>query len=174
MNGRPEAHEAAEFHWNYINQVQGSDVTAILQDQMARFDELLGELPEEQSLYRYAPGKWSIRESMGHVTDTERIFAYRSLWFARGLADPLPGFDQDVAVAEAHANKILLANHLEEFRQVRSSTLTLVRNLPEAAWLRAGTASGKTITVRAMAFVMAGHVEHHLRLFQEKYLSEGD
>ena len=171
MIGRPERQEAAEFHWNYINQVQGSDVTAVLQDQMAHFDELLGELPEEQSLYRYAPGKWSIRESMGHVTDTERIFAYRTLWFARGLPDPLPGFDQDVAVAGAEADRVSLAAHLEEFRQVRLSTLTLFRNLPETAWLRTGTASGKSISVRAIAFVIAGHAEHHFTLLRQKYIS---
>ena len=172
MIGRPERHEAADFHWNYINQVEGDDVIALLHRQIVQFDELLGKLPKEQSLYSYAPGKWSIRESMGHVTDTERIFAYRALWFARGLADPLPGFDQDVAVVGAEADRVPLADHLEEFRHVRHSTLTLFRNLPPSAWLRVGTASGKIITVRAMAFVTAGHAEHHLRLFREKYLSD--
>ena len=170
MIGRPEENEAAEFHWNYINLVQGNDAAAALLDQLTQFDDLLGDLSEEQSFYRYAPGKWSIRESMGHVTDTERIFAGRALWFARGLGDSLPGFDQDVAVGSAEADRVRLVDHLEEFRQVRQATLTLFRNLPEAAWLRSGTASGKRITVRAVAWVMAGHVEHHLRLFRERYL----
>jgi len=169
MIGRPETHEASEFHWNYINQVQGDDPSAILLDQLTQFDELLGDLSEARSLDRYAPGKWSIRESMGHVTDTERIFAYRALWFARGLGDALPGFDQDIAVVGAEADRVRLADHLEEFRQVRLSTLTLFRNLPEAAWMRTGTASGKSITVRAMAFLLAGHAEHHIRLFLDRY-----
>lgn len=169
MIGRPETHEAAEFHWNYINQVPGDDPSAILLDQLTQFDELLGDLSEERSLDRYAPGKWSIRESMGHVTDTERIFAYRALWFARGLTDVLPGFDQDVAVIGAEADHVRLADHLEEFRQVRLATLTFFRNLPEAAWMRTGTASGKNITVRAMAFLLAGHAEHHVKLFRERY-----
>jgi DinB superfamily len=170
MIGRPERHEAAEFHWNYINQVKGDDPLATLLNQLPQFDELLGDLSEERSLHRYAPGKWSIRESLSHVTDTERIFAGRALWFARGLSDPLPSFDQDVAVAGAEADGVRLTDHLEEFRQVRLSTLKLYRNLPSAAWMRAGTASGKSFTVRAMAFLLAGHAEHHLTLFREKYL----
>lgn len=169
MIGRPKSHEAAEFHWNYIHQVKGDDAIPVLLNQLSVFDELLGELSEERSLYRYAPGKWSIRESLGHVTDTERIFAMRALWFARGLNDPLPGFDENVAAAAAEADRVRLADHLEEFRQVRLSTLTLFRNLQEDAWLRVGTASGKSVTVRALAFLMAGHVEHHLRLFRERY-----
>lgn len=171
MIGRPETHEASEFHWNYINEVEGDDPLANLLNQLPQFEELLGDLSEERSLYRYAPGKWSIREAMSHITDTERIFGGRALWFARGLGDPLPGFDQDVAVAGAEADRVRLADHLEEFRQVRLSTLTLYRNLPPAAWMRTGTANGKTFTVRAMAFLLAGHAEHHLSIFREKYLA---
>ncbi len=171
MTGRPGKDEAAAFHWNYINQLQGEEISAILLGQLTRFDELLGKLPEERSLYRYAEGRWSIRESMGHVTDTERIFAGRALWFARGLGDTLPSFDQDVAVVGAEADRIVLADHLEEFREVRLSTLSLLRNLPETAWMRRGTVSGKSFTVRAMAWIMAGHVEHHLTLFRQRYLS---
>jgi uncharacterized damage-inducible protein DinB len=170
MIGRPETHEASEFHWNYINEVKGDDPLAALLNQLPQFDELLGDLSEEKSLHRYAAGKWSIREAMSHITDTERIFAGRALWFARGLGDPLPGFDQDVAVAGAEADRVRLADHLEEFRQVRLSTLTLYRHLPPTAWMRTGTANGKTFTVRAMAFLLAGHAEHHLTLFREKYL----
>ena len=170
MIGRPERDEAADFHWNYINQVEGDDAVAIMIEQLPQFEKLLGDVSEEKSLYRYAPGKWSIRESMSHVADTERIFAGRALWFARGLGDSLPGFDQDVAVAGAEADRVRLVDHLEEFRQVRLSTLTLYRNLPPSAWMRTGTASGKSFTVRAMAFLLAGHAEHHLRLFREKYL----
>ena len=171
MTGRPERQEAAEFHWNYINQVASDDATSVMLDQLKQFDELLGDLPEERSLYRYAPGKWSIRESMNHVTDTERIFAGRALWFARGLTDPLPSFDQDVAVAGSEADRVRLVDHLEEFRQVRLSTLALFRNLPDTAWMRTGIASGKSFTVRAILFVIAGHAEHHLRIFRDRYLA---
>ncbi len=170
MIGRPERHEAAEFHWNYISQVEGDDPVMALLNQLPQFEELLGDLSKEKSLHRYAPGKWSIREAMSHVTDTERIFTGRALWFARGLSDPLPAFDQDEAVAGAEADRVMLADHLEEFRQVRLSTMTLYRNMPPVAWMRAGTASGKTFSVRAMAFLVAGHAEHHLRIFREKYL----
>jgi len=171
MIGRPETHEASEFHWNYINEVEGDDPLAILLNQLPQFEELLGDLSDERSLHRYAPGKWSIREALSHITDTERIFAGRALWFAPGLSDPLPGFDQDVAVAGAEADRVRLADHLEEFRQVRLATLTLYRNLPPAAWMRTGTANGKIFTVRAMAFLLAGHAEHHRRIFREKYLA---
>jgi uncharacterized damage-inducible protein DinB len=154
----------------FINYSSTRNALAALLNQLPQFEELLGDLSEDKSLHRYAPGKWSIREAMSHITDTERIFAGRALWFARGLSDPLPGFDQDVAVAGAEADRVRLADHLEEFRQVRLSTLTLYRNLPPAAWMRTGTANGKTFTVRAMAFLIAGHAEHHLSLFREKYL----
>jgi uncharacterized damage-inducible protein DinB len=169
MIGRPERHEAAEFHWNYIDQVDGDDPLASLLNQLPKFEELLGDLSEDESLHRYAAGKWSIRESMSHVTDTERIFAGRALWFARGLCDSLPSFDQDVAVAGAEADKVRLADHLEEFRQVRMSTLTLYRNLPASAWMRTGVASGKSFTVRAMAFLIAGHAAHHINIFEARY-----
>ena len=101
----------------------------------------------------------------------KRIFADRVLCFARGLSDPLTGFDQNVAVTGAEADRVRLAYHLEEFRQVRLSTLTLYRNLPAAAWMRVGIASGKTFPVQAMAFLISGHAEHHLKIFREKYLA---
>ena len=123
MIGRPNKDEAAEFHWTYIDKVSSDNAVVVMEQQVEKIAELLVGISEEQSLYRYAPGKWSIRESMGHVTDTERMFAGRALWFARGLPDALPDFDQEVAAFGAEANRVRLADHLEEFRQVRASTL---------------------------------------------------
>lgn len=110
-----------------------------------------------------------MREVLGHINDTERVFAYRAFWIARGLEAPLPGFDQDVTVAAAGSDSRSWESHIEEFVAVRSATSALFRNLPEEAWSRKGVASDRVISVRAMAFVIAGHVEHHLRLLRERY-----
>jgi uncharacterized damage-inducible protein DinB len=173
MIGRPIQSEAAEYCWHYINQVAGEDPVAALEAQLAEALVLFAGISEERSLARYAAGKWSIRESLSHVTDTERIFGFRALWFGRGLGkegQQLPGFDQDVAVVEAAADRLAWAAHVEEFRRVREATLALFRNMPEAAWSRSGVANGNATSVRALAFMVAGHAEHHLRILRERYL----
>jgi uncharacterized damage-inducible protein DinB len=170
MIGRPEKTEAAEFYWTYIDKARGEDAVALLERQIGEYEAVLSGLSEEQSLYRYAPEKWSIRQVVNHVTDTERAFAFRALWFARGFAEALPGLDQDVAAAGAGADAVSLARHLEEFRQVRLGTISLFKNLPEAAWMRRGTAGGKVFTVRVLAFIAVGHAEHHLGVLRERYL----
>jgi uncharacterized damage-inducible protein DinB len=170
MIGRPERTEAAEFYWTYIDKVAGDDVIAVLEGQMEEVMILHAAVTEEQSLYRYASGKWSVRQSMNHVTDTERIFGSRALWFARGLEGALPSFDQNVAVAGAGADAVAWAAQVDEFMQVRMATLSFFKNLPEEAWMRRGVASGKEATVRAMAFIMAGHAAHHFALLRERYL----
>jgi hypothetical protein len=163
--------EAAEYCWRYINQVEGEDPVAALEAQLAEALALFADIPEERSLVRYAAGKWSIRESLSHVTDTERIFSFRALWFGRGLGEELPGFDQDRAVVEAAADRLPWAAHVEEFRRVRAGTIALFRNMPEAAWSRSGVANGNATSVRALAFMGAGHAEHHLRILRERYLA---
>jgi hypothetical protein len=170
MNGRPERTEAAEFYWTYIDKVPGDDAIEVLESQMEEALILHAAVTEERSLYRYAEGKWSIRESMNHVTDTERIFVYRALWFARGLGGTLPGFDQDIAVREAGADGITWAEHVDEFMKVRVATVALFKNLPDAAWMRRGVASEREFTVRAMAFIAAGHAAHHFGILRERYL----
>jgi hypothetical protein len=172
MNGRPERTEAADFYWTYIDKVPGDDVIAVLESQMEEALILHATVTEERSLYRYAPGKWSIRESMNHVTDTERIFLYRALWFARGLEGALPSFDQDVAVQGAGADGVSWAAHVDEFMQVRMATVTFFKNMPQEAWMRRGSASGRGCTVRAMAFMTAGHAAHHFQILRERYLKE--
>ena len=168
--GRPMESEAAEYCWRYIDQVEGEDAVAALERQLGEALVLFAGIAEERSLARYAAGKWSVRESLNHVTDTERIFSLRALWFGRGLGTELPGFDQDVAVVEAAADCLPWAVHVEEFRRVREGTIALFRHMPEAGWGRRGVASGKVVSVRALAFISAGHVAHHLGILRERYL----
>ncbi len=170
MIGRPEGAEAAEFYWTYIDKVPGDDAIAVLESQMEEALIFHAAVTEERSLYRYAPGKWSIRETMNHVTDTERIFGFRALWFARGLAGALPGFEQDVAVEGAAADGIAWGEHIDEFMKVRVATIAFFKNLPETAWMRRGVASEREFTVRAMAFIAAGHAAHHFGILRERYL----
>src|SRR5258707_654302 len=130
MIGRPEKSEAAGYYFTYIDQVVGSDAEAILVSQLEGSVALLSGISEERSLYRYAPEKWSIRQVLNHITDTERAFAFRALWFARGFETPLPSYDQKVAASGAEADRISWAAHMEEFRRVRLSSISLFRNMP--------------------------------------------
>ena len=170
MLGRPAQAEAAPYYFTYINQVDSDDAVAVLERQLSESAALFSGVSEERSLYRYAAGKWSIRQVLNHVTDTERSFAFRALWFARGFSDPLPGYEQDIAAAGAEADGVAWAEHVEEFRRVRLATLSLFRNLPESAWSRTGIASNNRFSVRAMAFITAGHAAHHFRILRERYL----
>ena len=138
--------------------------------QVEEAQDLFAGISEETSLHRYVPGKWSIRQLLNHVTDTERALAFRALWFARGFETPLPGIDQDIAAAGAKADQFPWAAHVEEFRSVRESTLSLFRNLPAEAWMKSGIASDNRFTVRALAYITAGHAAHHLRILRERYL----
>jgi DinB superfamily len=170
MTGRPTESEAAAYCWHYIDQVVGEDVVAALEEQLAEALALFAGIAEEQSLARYAAGKWSMREVLNHISDTERIFSFRALWFGRGLGKELPGFNQDVAVVEAKADGLPWVAHVEEFRRVREATIALLRSMPEEAWLRSGVANGNLTSVRALGFMAAGHAEHHLKILREQYL----
>ena len=163
--------EAADYYYTYIDQVpKGEDVRRVLETQLGDTVALLSSVSEAKSLHRYAPDKWNIREVAGHINDTERMFTFRALWFARGLEGALPSFDQDVALAGARFETRPLGDHLEEFKVVRAATLHFFRNLPDDAWARRGIASGYSFTVRALAHIAAGHVAHHLRILRERYL----
>ena len=116
--------------------------------------------------------KWSIREVLNHISDSERAFAFRALWFGRGFSDPLASFDQNVAANAAHADDYSWASHIADFRGVRQATLSFFRNLPPDAWSRKGVASGNSVTVRALAYIIAGHLSHHLAILQERYLQK--
>jgi uncharacterized damage-inducible protein DinB len=170
MIGRPHNDEAAPYYFNYINQVAGEDPLPIIESQLDDSLAFLSGISEDQSLYRYAPDKWSIRQVLNHVTDTERAFAFRALWFARGFDTPLPSYDQNIAASGAEADKVAWAAHIEEFRRVRLSTISLFRNLPPEAWTRSGIASDNRFTVRALAYIIAGHVTHHEAVVRQRYL----
>ncbi|HUQ91981.1 MAG TPA: DinB family protein [Bryobacteraceae bacterium] len=170
MIGLPERHESAPYYHSYIDQIPGGNIVHILETQMHETLGLLGGISEEKSLHRYEPGKWSVRELLNHVNDAERIFVHRALWFARGFDTPLPGFDQDTGVRAARADDFSWASHMEEFRAIRLSSLSFFARLPEAAWARSGTASGNPFTVRALAYIVAGHVAHHNGILKTRYL----
>jgi len=170
MIGRPASNEAAPYYFGYINRVNGGDILPALHAQLDETLAFLRGISEEKSLHRYAPEKWSIRELLGHVNDTERVFVFRALWFARHLNSALPSFEQDSAVVTAKSDAIPWARHLEEFRELRLATISFFRNLPDEAWMRTGVASGNPFTVRACAYIVAGHVAHHAAVLREKYL----
>jgi hypothetical protein len=138
---------------------------------MSEADALFVSIDEQRSLLRYEPGKWSIRELLSHINDAERVFAFRAFWFARGLRTELPKLDQDVAVQHSAADRRTWASHVKEFRVVRHATLTVLDELEDDAWDRRGIASGHPVTVRALAYICAGHVAHHLQVLRERYLS---
>ena len=163
--------EAADYYYTYIDQVPKSeDVRRVLEAQLGETVALLSGVSEPKSLQRYAPDKWSIRQVAGHINDTERLFTFRALWFARGLEGALPSFDQDVGIAGARFDERALSDHVEEFKAIRTATLHLFRNLPDDAWAKRGIASGNSFTVRALAHITAGHVTHHVRILRERYL----
>jgi uncharacterized damage-inducible protein DinB len=170
MSRPPEPGEVAPYYFTYIDQVEGDEPFAAMSMQLDEVMPLLAGISEEKSLRRYAPGKWSIRQVLNHVSDTERAFAFRALWFARGFDLPLPSYDQEIAASGAAADAISWAAHVEEFQRVRLASISLFQNLPPDAWMRTGIASGNPFTVRSLAFLIPGHVTHHLRIVRERYL----
>ncbi|HEY8412457.1 MAG TPA: DinB family protein [Pyrinomonadaceae bacterium] len=167
---QPQANEAASYYFRYIDLAPTDDIVSFLDDQFKQTAPLLAGISEERSTHRYAPDKWSIRELLNHVNDGERIFLGRALWFARGFTDPLPSFDQEIAVAGANANQTAWADLVEEFKTVRLGTLSFFRNLPPEAWSRSGIASDNPMTVNAIAYIIGGHVAHHVNVLKERYL----
>ncbi|MES2446501.1 MAG: DinB family protein [Bacteroidota bacterium] len=165
---RPQIQEYPEAFSNYINLVEG-DVMEILTNQISDFANFLNNLVEKAD-YAYAPGKWTIKELVGHMIDTERIMIYRLTCFARNEKAPLPGFDEDHYVANANFSARSLFNLSEEFAQLRKSNLFLFDSLSEEELNRVGNASGKSISVRAMVYMLAGHVIHHTKIIKERYL----
>ena len=168
---KPDPSEYAPYYGKYIGLVQGDDVLRALTDQIDKSLATLRGVSEEGSLKRYAPGKWSMREVAGHLIDTERIFAYRALRFARNDPTELPGFEQDDYIPAAHFDTRPWKDLLGEFDLVRRGNLCMFRGLDAEAWLRRGVASKCEISVRAAAYVIAGHELHHLRILRTKYIS---
>jgi len=166
---RPEATEYAEYYANYISKVPGTDVLGVLESQRLQMLQLFAGRSDRDGSFRYAPGKWSVKEVLGHINDTERIFAYRALRIARGDQTPLPGFEQDDYVRNGAFGARKLADLVDEFGAVRGASITLFRSFNEEAWSRRGVASQKEVTVRALAFMTAGHQMHHRLILEERY-----
>jgi len=168
--GRPQTGEYATYYARYIDLASEDDIVAALDAQSHETAAVLGGLSEEQASHRYEPGKWSVKQLVGHVIDGERIFAFRALAFARGETNPLPGFEQDPYVANAGSDDRSIADLAEELATVRKANVMMFRALSEEAWKRSGVASDNPISVRALAYILLGHERHHLRILRERYL----
>jgi DinB family protein len=168
---RPNENEYAPDYQSYINQVNEADILPVLRAQMDDLDVLLERVAPEKETYRYAEGKWSIREIVGHLIDGERVFGYRAFSIARGEQQNLPGFEQDEYMLTAPYHNIELEDLLSELRLIRLGNIAMFRTLDEASWSRVGTANANPVSVRAIAFIMAGHVRHHMNVLRERYLT---
>ena len=170
---RPLESEYAPYYGGYIAHVSEHEILPALRSQLDVLDVLLGRVTPERETFRYAEGKWSIREVVGHLIDAERVFGYRSFCIARGERRNLPGFDENEYMLSAPYNQIDLEDLLSELRLVRLSNIAMLRNLDEEAWPRIGTANDAQVSVRALAFIMAGHVRHHMGVLRERYQVSG-
>lgn len=170
-SSRPGVDEYAPVVADYVAAIRDDeDVLAVLADQLEEILAGLGSLPEVRGDHRYATGKWNLKEVIGHLTDTERVWSYRALQIGRGDTSPIPGIDDQAWIAELGTEHLALADMVEEWGLVRRATLALFRHLPAAAWLRQGTADGKPISVRALSYVIAGHTRHHIEVVAARYL----
>jgi uncharacterized damage-inducible protein DinB len=169
LRSRPESSEYAPFYHKYVASVPEGDVVALLRQSGRELLDTIATVPEDRGGFRYAEGKWSIREVMGHISDAERIFTYRALRMARGDTTPLAPFDENEYVKTAGSDARTLSNLAREFGAVREASVQLFESLPDDAWGRSGVASGKDISVRALAYIVAGHAMHHLGILRERY-----
>ena len=171
LPGVPERGEYSEFFAGYVAKAQPcSDPVKKLEEQLADVRQLLGQMDEKTQLHRYAPGKWSVKEMVGHIIDAERIFAYRALRIGRGDQTPLPGFDENSYAEASEAERCDWHLLLDEFTHVRTASYLMLARMPEAAWTRTGTANGAAFSMRGMIHVMIGHVAHHMEILRARYL----
>lgn len=171
MKHKPETNEYATFYETYVSLVPDVDVVAALEAQRLQMAQLLAGRSERDGNFRYAPEKWSVKEVIGHLADSERVFAYRALRIARADNTPLSGFEQDDYVREAGSGSRELRDLAEEFAVVRAATVSLYRSLSEEAWKRRGSANKNEVTVRALAFITAGHELHHRSILEQRYFA---
>lgn len=169
----PAAGEYADVYARYVERVPSGDVVTIIRDQLAETLKLLRGLDPSQTTSGYAPGKWSIRDIVLHMADTERVMAYRALRIARADATPLASFDENAWTPMAGANDRSMESLLGELEATRRATVAMLDGLPAEAWARSGTASNRRVTVRALAWIIAGHERHHLAIIRERYLTRG-
>lgn len=168
---RPDRSEYDPYYENYVSLVDDRDIIDTLASQPTILRDLLTAVPEEKGSFAYADGKWSIKEVLGHLIDGERMFAYRLLRISRGDQTPIEGFEQDGYIENAHSNDRSFADLLEEFSLLRRANMIFFNNLRDEAWSRVGTANNVRISVRALVYIMAGHIEHHLGILRERYLN---
>jgi hypothetical protein len=166
---RPLDTEFAPDYASYIAKVPEGDLMAILEQQIAAIRTVTAHVPPDREGFRYAPGKWSIREVVGHLIDGERVFGYRALCISRGDRTPLPGFDEGVYVTSGGSERSTLAALVRELVQVREGNISMFSRLDTAAWLQVGNANGVPVSVRALAFIIAGHTKHHLGTLLDRY-----
>ena len=165
---RPDSTEYAAFYEKYVSLVTEADVVAALAAQLDEMLAFLRSIPEAQAGVTHPPYTWTVKDVVGHLTDGERVFAYRALRFARGDATPLPGFDENAYAPAADYSRLPLADVVGEFEAVRRASVSLFRNLPTAAWTRGGEANDNRVTVRALAYILVGHVRHHTAILRKR------
>jgi len=166
---RPAADEYLPYYERYVTLVPDGNLVDVLVDQQLDTIGMLRRVDDERGLYAYAPGKWTIKEVIGHLSDAERVFAYRALRFARGDDQPLAGFDENAYAPAGRFNERRIGSLIDEFQSIRAATVHVFRYLDEDEWARRGIANGNPISVRALGFVIAGHELHHARLLRERY-----
>jgi hypothetical protein len=169
MKSRPSEVEYADYFSRYVTLVPETDVMTVLENQLTELPQIAALVPADRERFRYDAGKWSIREVFGHMSDAERVFGYRAFCISRGEQAFLPAFDEDVYVSESHYDERPLGDLLAELVTVRTANIAFLRHLGDQEWVRTGTASNKPVSVRAVAFIMAGHVRHHLAGLRKNY-----
>lgn len=167
---RPDTTEYDPYYETYVSLVADADIIETLASQPARLHDLISAMPEERGSFTYAEGKWSVKELLGHLIDGERMFAYRLFRISRGDETPIEGFEQDGYIENAHSNQRTFGDLLEEFSLLRRANMMFFKNLAADAWARTGTANNVRVSVRALVYIMAGHVEHHFGILRERYL----
>lgn len=167
---KPSREEIGEWYQGYIDRVDDGTALSVLRQQELSFLPFIMSIPEEKGTYRYAEGKWSIKEVISHLIDTERVFCYRGLAVSRGEQNPIPGFDQDEYVANSNANNMSLQDLAAEFLAVRKASIAFYKQIDEPTSKLVGTVSGGPMSVRSTAYIIAGHLIHHKEVLQEKYL----
>jgi hypothetical protein len=169
---RPETNEFDPYYDTYISLVADDDIITVLDSQTAELSRLISGVPDEKGAFAYADGKWTIKEVLSHLIDGERMFAYRVLRISRGDETPIEGFEQDGYIENSNANNRAFAELLEEFGLLRKANILLLKNLSDEASRRIGTASEKQVSVRALVYIMAGHIKHHINILNQRYLSQ--
>jgi hypothetical protein len=171
MNRRPESGEYPEWYDGYVKSVPDADIVELLETQLAAVGNIAADIKGDISLFRYEQDKWSIKEVFGHLNDAERILSCRALRYLRRDKTDIPKYDHDAYVTAANFNRIPFEKLIEEFKQIRSATITLFQNVDGDGWMLSGTADGRKFTVRAMAYIIVGHVNHHLAVLKKRYLN---